>query len=240
MVLLMLTDSTINFYKEGNPVKFIDPDGRGWIKNDEDGTVSWNAEAESQETTPKGSSYIGATVEGVDENGNFIYGAQDGKTYDSAPLPEVVVTAKMPEHIRDMQAAAELGIYEGQQAFLEHPITQATVGILTCFITPEIWAARTFASSAALTSANLLKPLGLGSTGRAIAANLTEQLAMKEIMSNPTLGKTVMTGMKDSRWLGWNKMQYTHTALNGTKTTIHYVGKFENGVLKAVDDFKFK
>ena len=80
---------------------------------------------------------------------------------------------------------------------------------------------------------------GLGSTGRTTAANLTEQLAMKEIMSNPTLGKTVMTGMKDSRWLGWNKMQYTHTALDGTKTTIHYVGQFKNGVLKAVDDFKF-
>lgn len=84
-----------------------------------------------------------------------------------------------------------------------------------------------------------LKPLGLGFTGRTAAANLIEQLAMKEIMSNPTLGKTVMTGMKDSRWLGWNKMQYTHTALDGTKTTIHYVGQFKNGVLKAVDDFKF-
>ena len=82
--------------------------------------------------------------------------------------------------------------------------------------------------------------MGLGSTGRTAAANLTEQLAMKEIMSNPTLGKTVMTGMKDSRWLGWNKMQYTHTALDGTKTTLHYVGKMENGILKAVDDFKFK
>jgi hypothetical protein len=85
-----------------------------------------------------------------------------------------------------------------------------------------------------------LKPLGLGSTGRTVATNLTEQLAMKEIMSNPTLGRTVMIGMKDSRWLDWNKMQYTHTALDGTKTTIHYVGKFENGVLKYVDDFKFK
>ena len=93
---------------------------------------------------------------------------------------------------------------------------------------------------AAKGGANLLKPLGLGSTGRTAAANLTEQLAMKEIMSNPTLGKTVMTGMKDSRWLGWNKMQYTHTALDGTKTTLHYVGKMENGILKAVDDFKFK
>ncbi|WP_439580837.1 hypothetical protein [Dyadobacter bucti] len=81
---------------------------------------------------------------------------------------------------------------------------------------------------------------GLGSTGRITAANLTEQLAMKEIVANPNLGKTVMTGMKDGRWLGWNKMQYTHTALDGTKTTIHYAGHFENGISKAVDDFKFK
>lgn len=52
--------------------------------------------------------------------------------------------------------------------------------------------------------------------------------------------KDAMTGMKDSRWLGGDKMQYAHTALDGTKTTIHYVGQFKNGVLKAVDDFKFK
>lgn len=54
------------------------------------------------------------------------------------------------------------------------------------------------------------------------------------------LVKIVMIGMKDGRWLDWDKMQYTHTALDGTKTTIHYVGKFENSVLTAVDDFKFK
>jgi len=88
-------------------------------------------------------------------------------------------------------------------------------------------------------SSKILLPLGRGSTGRVVANNLTEKLAMKEIMSNPTLGKTVITGLKDSRWLGWNKMQYIHTAMNGTKTTIHYVGKFEKGVLKYVDDFKF-
>jgi hypothetical protein len=34
-----------------------------------------------------------------------------------------------------------------------------------------------------------LKPLGLGSTGRTTAANLTEQLAMKEAMSNPAAGQ---------------------------------------------------
>ncbi|WP_316814425.1 hypothetical protein [Pedobacter heparinus] len=46
--------------------------------------------------------------------------------------------------------------------------------------------------------------------------------------------------MKDKRWFGWSKMQYSHEALDGSKTTIHYVGKFAGDVLKAVDDFKFK
>ncbi|HTN36339.1 MAG TPA: hypothetical protein VL053_04640 [Arachidicoccus sp.] len=59
-------------------------------------------------------------------------------------------------------------------------------------------------------------------------------------MSNPTAGKTIKTGMKDSRWLYCNKMQYVHAALDRTKTTIHYVEEFENGVLKSVDDLKFK
>jgi hypothetical protein len=98
---------------------------------------------------------------------------------------------------------------------------------------------RILGGSAADEGVNLVS-MGLGSTGRSTATNLAEELTMKEITSNPTLGKVVMTGMRDSRWLGWDKMQYTHVALDGSKTTIHYVGKFENGVLKAVDDFKFK
>ena len=87
-----------------------------------------------------------------------------------------------------------------------------------------------------------LKPLGLGSTGRTVAANLTEQLAMKEAMANPSAGQ-IITNMKpltDPRWSGWRKMQYEHVAFDGTKTIIHYNGKWVDGVLKAVDDFKFK
>jgi len=87
---------------------------------------------------------------------------------------------------------------------------------------------------------NLLRPLGLGSTGRTAATNLNEQLAMREAMSNPAAGRVIMEGLKDARWSGWSKMQYIHTGLDGVKTNIHYVGKFENGILKYVDDFKFK
>jgi hypothetical protein len=93
---------------------------------------------------------------------------------------------------------------------------------------------------AAKTSTRILKPLGLGSTGRTAAANLVEQLAMKDAMANPQLGTRLMEGMKDSRWLGWTKMEYKIKTQNGVNAVIHYVGQWENGVLKAVDDFKFK
>ena len=85
-----------------------------------------------------------------------------------------------------------------------------------------------------------LVPLGLGTTGRTVAKNLIKQMAMKNIMSNPALGKVIQEGMKDSRWLGWSKMLYTVKSKEGVTAVVHYVGKFENGVLKAVDDFKFK
>jgi len=64
---------------------------------------------------------------------------------------------------------------------------------------------------------------------------------MESIMSNPLLDKVVMgVTRSDIRWLGWSKMQYTVTSNDGVKVGIHYVGKWDNGVLKAVDDFKFK
>ena len=82
--------------------------------------------------------------------------------------------------------------------------------------------------------------LGLITTGRTVAKSLEESLVMKEIMSNPKLGEMAMRVLKDPRLVGWSKMQYTKTLSNGQKIVIHYVAKFENSVMKAVDDFKFK
>jgi RHS repeat-associated protein len=80
----------------------------------------------------------------------------------------------------------------------------------------------------------VLKPLGLGSTGRVIAESLSEQLAMKEILSKPSMARVIKTGLNDSRWKGWSKLAWYNAGVE-----IHFVGKFENGILKAVDDFKF-
>lgn len=59
-------------------------------------------------------------------------------------------------------------------------------------------------------------------------------MVMKEIVMNPTAGRIIKTGLSDPRWPGWSKM-----AWNNAGVEIHYVAKWENGVLKAVDDFKF-
>jgi len=84
--------------------------------------------------------------------------------------------------------------------------------------------------------------LGRGSTGRTLANTLEEQLTMKEIIFNPANGEVIsnMKPLSDPRWYGWRKMQFIKKLSDGTEINIHYVGKFENGILKAVDDFKFK
>ena len=83
-------------------------------------------------------------------------------------------------------------------------------------------------------------PQSRGSTGRTEARNLTEQLAMEQVKSNPGAG-TQLTNiiMNDTRWpasSGWVKMEQIIRTSYG-KVNIHYVF---NTVFKIYDDFKFK
>jgi hypothetical protein len=66
----------------------------------------------------------------------------------------------------------------------------------------------------------------LGSTGRTTAANLVEQMAMKDAMANPQLGRRVVENLTDPRWTGWTKMHYSVTLQNGVKAVVHYVAKW--------------
>ena len=73
-----------------------------------------------------------------------------------------------------------------------------------------------------------------GSTGRTEAKNLTEQLAMKEAMSNPAAGTKLEVVMADSRWPsseGWVKMAEN---INGVE--VHWV---YNPKTRQAADFKF-
>ena len=74
-----------------------------------------------------------------------------------------------------------------------------------------------------------------GSTGRTVAKNLGEQLAMEQVMSNPLQNATkISVTMTDFRWPaseGWVKM-----AQNVNGVEIHFV---YNTLTKVFDDFKF-
>ena len=83
------------------------------------------------------------------------------------------------------------------------------------------------------------------SFGRHDPKNLFEQMAMKEVMSNPLekaidlskISKPIL--LNDKRWPcseGWVKMQRVVIGSNGEKAIIHFV---YNDTLKLFDDFKF-
>ena len=83
---------------------------------------------------------------------------------------------------------------------------------------------------------------GKGSTGRTEAANLHEQLAMKQVISNPLYEAKELTNirMNDLRWHandGWVKMERIIKFSDGTKVVIHFL---YNTITKIFDNFKFK
>ncbi|GLB54008.1 hypothetical protein NBRC110019_30490 [Neptunitalea chrysea] len=170
----------------------------------------------------------------MDEFNNY-YGTNFGQSdYDAA-------MRWLQKQQRDVMVAQHMAEFYRGRSEMSQGVLKLMFTIVTSVQFAELGTLGYIATSEYLAAKSSgLVARGLGSTGRTTAANLTEQLAMKEIVSNPRIGTVVMEGMKDSRWLGWSKMQYVHRGLNGSKTTIHYVGKFENGVLKYVDDFKFK
>ena len=82
---------------------------------------------------------------------------------------------------------------------------------------------------------------GFGNTGRTKAYNLTEQMVMHEVQSDPLHNaKELKITLKDPRWKkedGWVKMQRTVETSDGKKYIVHFLYNKETGEF---DDFKFK
>lgn len=82
--------------------------------------------------------------------------------------------------------------------------------------------------------------LGRGSTGRVMPNSLNEQLAMKEVLSNPLENAmSLPLNLNDSRWLadeGWVKMQRIVITTSEGNVNIHFN---YNSITGEVDDFKF-
>lgn len=65
------------------------------------------------------------------------------------------------------------------------------------------------------------------------ASTQTEKLIFEEAISNG--GKKVDMTLDDPLYTnGWDKMRYTHTGLDGTKTTVHYMQQQGTNVIEQI------
>ncbi len=217
-------------YCGNNPVNRIDPTGMA-VEHIEGGVRYTGEDAH------KLLAYLRKTVLSVSNHVANFFGLNDNPKDTEA-------RAKTSERLTNAQQNIDAA-----NSFLSMIVPGASVAEVMAGVQNEdasaIWAAAPLvlldaASMGKGKAVKVLKPLGLGSTGRTAAKNLVEQMAMREIIENPQLGTRIMEGLKDSRWSGWTKMEYKIKTSEGVSAVVHYVAKWENGVLKAVDDFKFK
>ncbi len=147
-------------YCNGNPISRIDYNGMDWYSvNNEDGTQSGKWFNSSEPTVSDGGqtyNHVGKTMSGFNADGSFVYGAQDGKLYNSAPLDEVTVNG-------NQSAMMTRSIHGAQNAFLTSDYTMMAVGLaggmmagpaaLEYGYNAAIWAAP-YVKSAAIASYN--------------------------------------------------------------------------------------
>lgn len=238
-------------YCGGNPINRIDPTGADWYK-DSDGNYHW---AERGGDIAEGWTWVGSSVSIEISKSKYVNYYENGGIVANKPVNAFDLIASSPKlqnlflgENSLLSEASKSRLFNGLVSRGTDAIARPIGEFLVWSGAGELggplvgkaigWILRKMMAKVS----PLLRPLGLGNTGRSISRNLTEKLAMQEILANPAAGEIIerMKPINDPRWFGWRKMQYIHTGLDGSKTVIHYVGKWEEGVLKAVDDFKFK
>ena len=234
------SDSPYN-YCGNEPIGRIDPNGTQWTQ-DRFGFFLWDKNAEDQKSTRQGWTYIGPTLPEETSSYRILEEINGGLYHKNTINP----LASLVNWVAGEDIMVEKKAYDPAEEHMMQEVEGMGMGTMiggTALIGGKV-VGKVVEKAAGKVASKLLsstlKPLGKGVTGRNIPNNLSEQLAMKEIQSNPNLGKVVMQNMSDIRWKGWDKYQFTHTLENGKKIIVHYVGKSKNGKLIAVDDFKFK
>ncbi|MEN6355849.1 MAG: RHS repeat-associated core domain-containing protein [Armatimonadota bacterium] len=195
-------------------------------------------------------SFIGATLGGISSAvANYALGK--AITFSSVIQGAAVGAVLGPLAYAWAPAAVGLGIAGvGSSAYLNYEVWARGGTIKQKIAAFSLMLASVVGTRAAIKYSNALAAsgkepwmlAGKGSTGRCTPENLSEQLAMEEVLSNPAGGESLegKVPMTDDTWPqedGWIKMQYVHRGPDSKSTTIHYVHQKGTNIY---DDFKFK
>ena len=80
-------------YGGGNPIRIIDPNGKGWVET-KDKKTYWDERVNSAKDTkfiPKGGKFLGNTADMFDDQGQYKFGDEQGNILSSHPMDDVVV-----------------------------------------------------------------------------------------------------------------------------------------------------
>ena len=81
-------------YGGGNPIRIIDPNGKGWVET-KDKKTYWDERVNSAKDTkfiPKGGKFLGNTADMFDDQGQYKFGDEQGNILSAHPLENVIVT----------------------------------------------------------------------------------------------------------------------------------------------------
>ena len=111
-----------------NPVKLVDPDGNEALENEDwykdgKGRLKWDPTVTKETTLNEGEEYLGNTVLLSNNEGQTVYGDEQGKLHPSVSLAEVNVTADAA--IKEKDATVEVPVIVSIGTFLWNELSTA-------------------------------------------------------------------------------------------------------------------
>jgi RHS repeat-associated protein len=154
--------SPYNFV-QNNPLNRIDPDGMldDWVERDNQVVWDENVTSTNDADLKSGDKYLGKEGYGVNtETGASIHYKSDGTTSEgSFSIGEATVTGIMSDHARTMSNPVVQAIHQGQEDFLNHPVTKATVNTLLFVATGGIEGVTALGGAAVRSIGNIKVPI---------------------------------------------------------------------------------
>ena len=146
-----------------NPINRIDPNGMldDWVERDNQVVWDENVTSANDADLKSGDKYLGKEGYGVNtETGASIHYKSDGTTSEgSFGIGEATVTGTMSEHARTMSNPVVQAIHQGQEDFLNHPVTKATVNTLLFVATGGIEGVTALGGAAVRSIGNIKVPI---------------------------------------------------------------------------------